>query len=601
MYNFCLSRKVKFSDFNSKSIKFENLNFGTTIIKDGNYLRLKIQKNDRYITLRWFVRIPIKNAETGKPSARNFLIGCWSKISQDEARIQTHKVIESIKISNQFPTETVKNKLFTAFTDEGDEVEYTNHFSPHKKNVLSDEDVKKIRATDNHKGKREIMVRPNLNLVIREGKNTTTRIYQLIFRNKFDKKSTVIPLGDANQISIESAMKIREYLNIKIALYKAGSKRIYIQKALEEYFDSARNLSSDEVEIQNRVLDNSKIVYVTKSAIESLFSNLIKINSDFLPSDDDAKKYGSLTWYKVFNEWYDYWSGNVTENTKNEVKRNVVRFTQQVFYLPIEKILDKRLFNEIILALNKINQNSASILLKILVRILNYAQALNYINSNPLEPLKSIIKRKKSVPRLSLSPFNLQAEIHLLFKSYISKMQTKYRIIFELLFYTLLRSNELLKIKKCQLNFLDDTPRLDTYLNKTLKEFSIPLTDYAVNLVKLLVKIDTSESVYLFSNLNKNKNNRIHGARLANKLKEMNCNMIVPHGIRSVGAAFFSQNIKEIPYQVGMACLQHNYTTSVHLVYDRTFLYEPRKEAMKLWSNFLEDSIGEFSVLKQCL
>jgi len=39
--------------------------------------------------------------------------------------------------------------------------------------------------------------------------------------------------------------------------------------------------------------------------------------------------------------------------------------------------------------------------------------------------------------------------------------------------------------------------------------------------------------------------------------------------------------------------LQHTYASKVHMAYDRTFLYKPRINAMKLWGDFLQEAIGK--------
>ena len=134
---------------------------------------------------------------------------------------------------------------------------------------------------------------------------------------------------------------------------------------------------------------------------------------------------------------------------------------------------------------------------------------------------------------------------------------------------------------------------------KTLKEFSIPLTQYAQKLIKVIMECrngDDGEGWLIPSVRDPEK--AMPSDRFSHLLQKAGCEILVPHGIRSVGASFFAQHTTEIPYEVGVACLQHIYTTSVHLRYDRTFLYEPRKKAMQVWSDYLEKTIGKYSVLK---
>lgn len=224
---------------------------------------------------------------------------------------------------------------------------------------------------------------------------------------------------------------------------------------------------------------------------------------------------------------------------------------------------------------------------------------------NQLIQLKSFIKcaKSKDIKHFkTLDPDNLPAELLRLFKNHIFIMPIKMRLMFELHFCLLLRPGEFCSILRDHI-FIN--PNGNSYLivenTKTLKSFKVPLTDYAVSLIQMqLEATKNTDSPYLFPSGHPHyKDSHVSTSYFRQILRMRGCDFFTPHGARSAGANFYGDSADKIPYQVGEACLQHRYASTVQMAYDRTFLYKPRIGAMQIWNDFVQETIGNYSVLKQ--
>lgn len=614
MGNYVVNKPVEFGSLKAVDLKPSDFKAAKTDLRDGNYLIMRVRRNQEFVNFAWFLRVVyVTTSKNGKQS-RNFkylCLGDREDLVQAKARALTVKYIAFIAKYNKIPSICNKSKkLFTAISDTGEHFIFCGFMDFCMSTIqLTEDQIHELHGYNYRNGK-SIIVRPLLGVLVKERRTYTERRYYFPL-TEYGTVSYHIIIGNVERLSLNTAQKAVEFIVTRLSQDTSYRCRKEIcEEAIHDFF---------KIEFENReqLLPNSKTLevfssevfavpkklYISDNAVDSIYQNYDKLFKSGFYDKLNNCNVSEKSWGLVFNQWYAMWSQTVCKSYHKYIFSMVEKYTQSLFDKDLKDIIENQLFNGIVMSVNMVNSNLARKLLNTLSVVLDYAVALNFIVYNPLTSLKTVVKKKPATPMKSLDPYNLKEEIRTLFREHISLMPTKHQIIFELLFYTLLRTSELLKIRKDQIVLSDNAQndedrvygRLRTVANKTLKEFSIPLTDYAQKLIKLQLKIDNTESNYLFPGA-KDHTSHVKNRTLHDVLHTTNCQMLTPHGIRSVGASFFAQHTSEISYEVGMACLQHSYASKVHMVYDRTFLYVPRQKAMQIWSDFLQDAIGAYSV-----
>lgn len=599
---------ILFGSFNAEKLDFASYKKKVTFVPDGNYLTLRIKRNGNFLNFTWQVRFNYRKTFTDGHVTRGlkyYCLGDLHELTQSKARELTKTCVEFVKKNKRLPV-VKRNLIYTAVSVDGSQSYKFCDFMNfnHTTNDLSEDEINGLHAYNMRS--KSYRVSPMLNVLVTELKTTTERVYCYSLAD-YGSVSYSIRIGRVDKITLSTAKRIVDYINSKLAVNNSNlSRKTICQMAIQDFFriqlkerSSHKNVIDTIENYAYPVYSVKKKIYITDEAVGPIFD---KYNSLVHNGMSDALKnckFSECSWKVVLESWYAMWSKSVGQEYHKYIYKLINKYTSFLYEYDVQSIVEQHLLNHVVLSLNAINPNIARKLLNALCQVMDYAVALDFLTSNSLPSLKTVVRKLPTVPVKSLDPYNLKNEIYLFFKDYVSKMNTKYQIIIELLFYTLLRTSELLKTRKDHL-FLstDDSSmgRLKTVLNKTLNEFSIPLTTYAQKLFKLYQDRDNTDSVYIFPKCT-NTELPISNRMVNFALSSTECHMLSLHGIRSVGASFFAEHTDRIPYEVGMACLQHKYSSRVHLIYDRTFLYKPRMQAMQIWSDFLQAAIGEYSVL----
>lgn len=520
-------------------------------------------------------------------------IGCYYELTQQEARDKAQKIYDFIKKYDKRPANRNSSALVKWMFDNGTSayrLGYDLRHPPYNLN-FTDEDVSKINFSEKNEYKEQTIF--SYMSIIAEKTATYTR--KLYYYNIFDNYAVCkVMVGRCDEMKIQTAIDICEYITKKLHSHRTGKKADAIKKFVNDYKNTylkKEPLTENEQKLLNKVGPSRKKIFISEDAASKIVDSFINTTAN--------KDSTATTLKTVFYEWLEIWGKGVGIAHRKNVEKTVNKYLYALMERSIREVVEDRSTFSILLCLNKINAGLAHSLLSYLCRIVDYAivTKVTDLSFNSLVSLKEIIKKPTYQKQKSLDPFNLDVNLQLVFKQYISPMKTVYRALFELLFYTLLRVAELTSIERSNIFFDDNMGRLVVVNTKTLKEFSIPLTKYAQNLIKVIMDCRGGPAKWLIPSI-RNAENPMPSDRFSHLLQKAGCEILVPHGIRSVGASFFAQHTSEIPYEVGVACLQHVYASSVHLRYDRTFLYEPRKKAMQVWSDYLEKTIGKYSVLK---
>ena len=592
---FVLQSKINFNKDFFEPIKISDYsNQRDTFLSDGNYLQLRVHYCDRKKVgcAVWLMKI-----KTRKSSYFTFIylyIGCYYELNQQQARDKAQKIYDFIKKYDKRPANRNSNALVKWVFDDGSSAYRLGYDLRHPPYNLkyTDDDIRKINFSERNEYKEQTIF-SYLSIIAERTASYTRKLY---YYNIFDNFAVCkVMIGRCDEMRVQTAIDICEYITKKLHSHRTGKKADAIKKFVKDYkytYLKKEPLTENEQKLLTKVGPSRQKIFISEDAATKIVDSFI--------SSANTRSNGT-TLRTVFTEWLEIWGKGVGLVHRNNVEKTVNKYLSALMDRTIKEVVEDRSTFSILLCLNKINAGLAHSLLSYLCRIVDYAivTKVTDLSFNSLVSLKEIIKKPAYERQKSLDPFNLDENLQLVFKQYISPMKTVYRALFELLFYTLLRVAELTSIKRCNIFFEEPIGRLVVVKTKTLKEFSIPLTQYAQNLIKVIMECrngDDGEGWLIPSVRDPEK--AMPSDRFSHLLQKAGCEILVPHGIRSVGASFFAQHTTEIPYEVGVACLQHIYTTSVHLRYDRTFLYEPRKKAMQVWSDYLEKTIGKYSVLK---
>ena len=120
-----------------------------------------------------------------------------------------------------------------------------------------------------------------------------------------------------------------------------------------------------------------------------------------------------------------------------------------------------------------------------------------------------------------------------------------------------------------------------------MEGFSVPISAYLEDFLKTQMGLRFIDNDYLFSaqTINGHTSSDTLGKLLrTNGYRDK----LVGHGIRSIGRNWMAFHENEIPFSVAEMCLSHVVGNQVTRAYFRTDLLEERKNAMNMWSKYVE-------------
>ena len=562
------------------------------LYKDGNYLALKVTKRQNCYTRLWYIIINqrFKFSKNSYIRYHRYVIGCLSDTSLENARQKCSKILNYIRENNRLPRfmkDTIKP---TIFFNDGTTKKVSSIYSVHKAVCISSEDIFQLHAYESSKGK-FYSAGDNLSIFVREKADHTSRHYAYCYETSvgtYRKK-----FSSSLSIPYSLARKVTEELNAKISSVPYAHRNQYITSYIQNRLDQYNNTS---VKVLHQ-LNERQIIHLSDDAINKIFEQ----SKSLFPVKtlDNRVGNGYITFGILLQAWFNWWSKTVEDSSVKNVKYTLTRYIRCFSDKNVCTIINDGTLQSYLITLYCASPCVGYSIFKILRRIIDFGVVLQIIRYNPLSALKLIIKKPSAKHYKTLDPFNLSAAITSFFAQHGSILPLRSRVFIELLFCTLLRPGELARASFYDIRDTDlyEGKILHLPKTKTKNEFEVPITQYTMDLLKLWLKLSKRKgSEFLFPNA---KNPRKHfSTKVINKqMKKAGCSYLHLHGIRSCGANYFAIHCKEIPYEVGVACLNHTYTTASHSCYDRTRMFIPRIDAMKVWSEFLKKHIGKYSVL----
>lgn len=160
--------------------------------------------------------------------------------------------------------------------------------------------------------------------------------------------------------------------------------------------------------------------------------------------------------------------------------------------------------------------------------------------------------------------------------------------LLEFNFYTLLRANEILNLKRSDLDFYNKIiyVRKTKTINEKAGGFKVPMTDVLEKFLKIWLKRSGGE--YVFNIKPTAINHKIVSLGLRGEFTQ--------HGIRTMGRLILQK--MGVDFNVAEACLSHTIANSTIKSYLRTDFYEERVKVMSEYNKKILQTIRKCSIIK---
>ena len=412
------------------------------------------------------------------------------------------------------------------------------------------------------------------------------------FRNH-TKKHVRVYLGDARELSLKSAKVISAYFAHKIRHQEIDS---FTAQDVDDYKKNYLYpaLPSEAVKSKNPPF---KLRKITQDDIDRVFLSF-EVYSFF--DNCEIAKPNEFTFEKTVEQWFRFYSHRKPQANLEKERRQIIKYFKCFFPYAVQDLALNNVLQNALFAIYELSPSVAMKLLVYLRQVFSIAFLKGDVTMNPLSSdLYKVFSYNAKEHRKTLDPYYLEQEIKNVFSKLMCDCDFDIRACIELLFFTLLRPNELLTLKWENVSFEHNSfgfPWIEVPKTKNILNFKIPLNDHVMNIFKLLKKGNESQFVFNSPRL---RNQSLCLTTVNTTLRKFTP-YLHAHGIRSVGANWFAQNIDKIPYEIGLAFLGHIYSTKTHMAYEKNdFLYLSRAKHFHLWSEFITEAIGPYSVLNR--
>ncbi len=557
------------------------------VIMDGNYLLVFVKRLEKLnlLSVNYYVQIKMKKLRKGcrnAPYKRLLKIGNFADLTLTQAREKTKKIIERTRESGRLHYRKSSNDSTWLFRDDGTKVLFFGKPSFLSFSDVTQEAIYSLQCPPS-KGEVSVTIGPHLFVVVRNTLTGTSRQY--MYRYTCGNMPRAFRLADAASISLEDAQGMAREVTRRFASVPRSQRNDGLGRDAADSYLCRRAVSRRPLPAAN-----CNRVILSEGAVRQILCNVCP--GGFCTSS------GEVSLGKVVDRWVACWEKNITKTYRDRSLSFFRSYLGDFWDSGLQSLVERRVLKDLVMALGAVDGKKARRLFSMLCMVLDYAVAIDVIEFNSLHSLGRFLRRPTPEFMPSLDPLHLETDIKALFANHVVRMSPYHRVFFELLLYTLLRPGELAKTRTAWVDFGEG--RIYTRSNKTLKEFIVPLAPYGRKLLELLGGM-VPPGEFLFPAVRGKGLKHLDTGNVSRDLRRAGCDYFCLHGCRSVGGSFFAQEIQTVPYEVGMACLQHNYTSVAHSRYDRTFMLHPREGAMAHWSAFLEDAIGRWSILRPAM
>lgn len=295
---------------------------------------------------------------------------------------------------------------------------------------------------------------------------------------------------------------------------------------------------------------------------------------------------------KVALEWHNNYITEVSSDYHYKLLRALELYIFPFIHnKPISEVTRKDIINILQELKNKNLIETANRTLMILNKIYMYAVTLEYLPHNIIADIDKKVLLGK-IEKMHYPTFTKTKDIKGLLLSideYQGEISTKFAM--KLLPYIFVRSFNIRNMTWEEINFKSKEWIIPANKMKTHKEFILPLPNQAIEILKNIKKLQTSNSKYVFVGI-KNINTPISENTLISALRRMGYTKeeFVPHSFRSVFStiAYENMNIHGYNSEVIEALLAHQETNKVKEAYNRATYKDQMKNLIQWYADYLD-------------
>jgi integrase len=168
------------------------------------------------------------------------------------------------------------------------------------------------------------------------------------------------------------------------------------------------------------------------------------------------------------------------------------------------------------------------------------------------------------------------------------------RLAFELTILCATRTSETLRATWSEIDLEARTWTIPGTRMKANVEHRIPLSPRAIQILKRAQKLSDG-SLYVFHG--RSRTQPLSNMAFLMALRRMDCDGITPHGFRSTFRDWAAERTN-VPRAVCEAALAHTLRDKTEAAYNRTDLFEKRRELMATWSAFVTATRGGVGAIR---
>ena len=328
----------------------------------------------------------------------------------------------------------------------------------------------------------------------------------------------------------------------------------------------------------------------TKELLKQKINPIIDKNLSNINSDNTFKSISEKWLSKMKNEWED----STLKKVVNVMENHAYPY---IGNKPIENIIRTDILN-IIDRMNKKGLfGSAEKLISNINRIYKFAVTYNYVEHNIVADIdkKNVIisTRHNHYPAITNEDevkelINDIQSFEDLFKADITTI-----VALKLAPLVALRPSNLCSLEWSEINFEKEYLDIAANKMKTKKDFILPLSKQAIEILKSIEPFSAHKSKYVFPSPTSNLKN-INDATINHALKKLGYkDRQCTHGFRSTFSTITHEKVKEHGFSSDIieSCLAHEEQNQVKASYNRSSkmkYFEEKKELMQWWADWLD-------------
>ncbi|MBL3518900.1 tyrosine-type recombinase/integrase [Arcobacter lanthieri] len=324
-----------------------------------------------------------------------------------------------------------------------------------------------------------------------------------------------------------------------------------------------------------------------------------QLKNNINPIESKKSNFEDITTFEyIANKWFTLmkseWKDVTYELNENRLKLHVFPYIGDKNIKSLERL-------DILNIIQKLQEKEhfeiAQRILNVIERIYKYSVTYGYVEHNIIADIdkKSIFAKKIVTHRAAITKENEIRELIKDIKNYGEFYRADISTIYALNIapYLALRPYNLRNLEWSEVNFEKEYLNIPASKMKTNKEFILPLSKQAIEILRSIKSYSYEKSKFVFPSPTSNLK-PLSDATLNHALTKLGYkDKITSHGFRAMFSTIAHEKVKEHGFHSDIieSCLAHAETNKIKAAYNRESkmkYYDEKKELMQWWADWLD-------------